>query len=224
MSGRANRAEGALPRSGHGEVHRIEQRADAGTGCVPRPLARNGIRIEMAATGARQIPNLIDVRASVHQRDLILGRMARLDVLERSEDLGMIAERSRYRPNATHVLGVTPARVVTAAIGVRNERHAHGAPLSRREASSASNNALTNAKSSAGDGDHRLAVVTSSGGALEGPRASTRRARGPSSSLASRESGTAARYATLETSALHQPRCASTAPAPPASRQRHVSS
>src|SRR5688572_14313256 len=108
----------------------------------------------MTSTRACDLPHLVDVRAGMHERDLVRGRVARLDVLEGRQHLGMLSERLRDRPNATDVLGMTPPGIVTPAVGVRDERDAHGAPRRRRDASSASNNTLTSAKRRAGDGCH----------------------------------------------------------------------
>ena len=51
------------------------------------------------------------------------------------------------RAQPAHVLRMTPSRVVTAAIGMRNERDAHAALLVRREAHSATSSAATTGQS-----------------------------------------------------------------------------
>jgi len=54
----------------------------------------------------------------VGERELRLRRVARLDVPHESEQLRIVAKRARDRPQAAHMLGVSPPRVVPPAVGM----------------------------------------------------------------------------------------------------------
>jgi hypothetical protein len=52
------------------------------------------------------------------ERELVLGGMASLGVVERLKQLGVVAERARDGADPADVLGMPPPRVVPTAVGV----------------------------------------------------------------------------------------------------------
>jgi hypothetical protein len=118
VAGRAHRAERSLGSSRHREIDSIEERADTCACRIPGAFARHRVGIERAPSSPRNLANLIDVSAHVHERDLVLARVPGLDVLQRREQLGVLSQRLRNGANPPDVLGVAPPRVVTPAVRV----------------------------------------------------------------------------------------------------------
>ena len=54
--------------------------------------------------------------------ELVDGRVARLDVRERVEQLGLIAQLARNRAQSSGMLWMSPPRVVPATVGMGDER------------------------------------------------------------------------------------------------------
>ena len=121
VAGRANGTEAPQVGAGKREVHGVEQAPGAGGGSVPRSLARDGVGVEAAAARGGKRAYVRDVAASVRQGDLVFGRVAPLAMVERAEQLKVLAQRPRNRPQASDVLRMIPPVVVTAAVGVRDE-------------------------------------------------------------------------------------------------------
>ena len=62
----------------------------------------------------------------MRQRDLIDRRVSSLEMLDRMKELRVFAQCTSDRAQAPDVLGMPPARVVTAAIAMGDERGPHG--------------------------------------------------------------------------------------------------
>jgi hypothetical protein len=99
-----------------GEVHAIEDAARAGARGVPRALAGDGVRIETSAPRGDAVAYERDVTRVVRERELLPGRVPSLEMPDAREELRIIAQRSRDRPQAADVLGVAPAGVVTPTV------------------------------------------------------------------------------------------------------------
>ena len=82
MTGRANAAEASSRTIAECQVDRVEDRSGTRGRGVPRPLAFYGIGVESPAALLGDGANLLDVREIVHQRQLVLRRMSRLDVMD----------------------------------------------------------------------------------------------------------------------------------------------
>ena len=58
--------------------------------------------------------------------------MPTLDVIDQSEQFGIVAERPRDCAEAADVLGVSPPRIMPTAVGVRDERRGQARTGRRR--------------------------------------------------------------------------------------------
>jgi hypothetical protein len=97
------------------------------------------------STASSTHPAAANVVRVVHETELLDRGVPPLDLLQLREQLHVLAQGARDRPQATDVLRVTPPRVVTPAIRVGNEGDAHGAPRSLRDVHSASNDVTSSA-------------------------------------------------------------------------------
>jgi hypothetical protein len=61
----------------------------------------------------------------MHQRELFGSCVPPFEVLDAFEQLRPIAERSSYRAQTADMLGMSPSRIVPAAISMGNEPDAH---------------------------------------------------------------------------------------------------
>ncbi len=90
---RANRAEaspGPTPVAER-EVDAVEHRTGGRGRRIPGSFAHDGVRIEPAAAGFGQRAHRLHVRAIVRDRQLVDRRVARVDVRDASEELGIVA-------------------------------------------------------------------------------------------------------------------------------------
>jgi hypothetical protein len=58
----------------------------------------------------------------MRERELLVGGVTSLDVMQRLEQVGIVAQRLGDRAKPADVFGMAPPRVVTAAVGVGDER------------------------------------------------------------------------------------------------------
>src|SRR6185437_3941142 len=86
----------------------------------------------MSAAGAGHALHLAHVVRVVHLGQLVRRGMTPFHVLDLAEQLHVIAQRTRDRAEPSDVFGVTPSGIVPAAVGMRDERNGHAAPLRRR--------------------------------------------------------------------------------------------
>src|ERR1019366_6880881 len=223
VAGRAHRAEAALRRTREREVDGVEDASGARRGGLPRTRARDRVGVELAAALLRERTNTRDVRRVVREGDLVVVRVPPLEMVERFIQLEIVAQCARNRAKPADVLGMTPARVMPTAVGVRDERDGllHRAPRQRRDAHSASRQSNIAGRSHRGNPcgpDASGAIATA------GPSASTRRASGAPSAAGDSSAGGSGAAGTLATMRDPHARGAATASAPPCMRQRHVSS
>jgi hypothetical protein len=118
MSRRTHGAEAAPRSRTERQVERVEHRAGAGRARRPRPLADEGVGVEPCTTRRGELLHHVDVRRVVREHELVGRRVARLAMLEPLEQLEVVPERPRNRPQPSDVLGMPPAGVVTATVGV----------------------------------------------------------------------------------------------------------
>ena len=78
-------------------------------------------RVQPPAAARRGVAHQRDVLRRVRQRQLVRRGVAPLAMLHRDEQLRRIAQRARDRAQPADVLGMFPAGVVAAAVGVRDE-------------------------------------------------------------------------------------------------------
>src|SRR6185437_5854422 len=131
VAGRPDRAEAARGASVDGHVDGIQDAAGGRCCRIPGPFAGDGVGVERAAAGGDQLFDVADVNRVVRERELLRGGVSALDVLDGTEELGMVAECAGDGAQPADVLRVSPARVVAAAVGVRDEGDAHVRRASR---------------------------------------------------------------------------------------------
>ena len=130
----------------------------------------------------------------MRELQLIVGRVPTFDVLQRVKQLEVLAQRAGDRAQPAHVFRMSPAGVVTAAIGMRDVRDVHATPLNRRESHSPSSAAAASAASQASQGRWEMGDGRSA--ATGGPSASMVAASGASSTGADiARNGTRVRHA-----------------------------
>ena len=88
----------------------------------------------MPATRSGQRADLLEMAVAVDDAKLTFSRMASLDVHQRVIQLDLVTQRSRDRPQASDVLGMTPTGIVATAIGVRDVGDGHSIARSRSRA------------------------------------------------------------------------------------------
>ncbi len=99
-------------------VHTVQDGAGRGGRGVPGPLARDRIGVERPAPRLHQSPYAGDVGGVVGEGELLLRGVSPLEMLDRREELGIVAQRARDRAEPPHVLGMVPPGIVTPAIGM----------------------------------------------------------------------------------------------------------
>jgi hypothetical protein len=118
MSRRADRGEASYCPPVERHVHAVENGASRREPGVPGPGAGDGIRIELPATAFHHVVHVGDVGAIVSECELVWRGMARLDVEQLGKELGIVAQRAGNRSQPPDMLGMPPAGVVKADVGV----------------------------------------------------------------------------------------------------------
>jgi hypothetical protein len=121
----ARRAHGAERAKGSAldrHIHGVQHASGARRGGVPGALARHRVWIELSASRLREIADRADVPDVMRERELFIGRVTSLGMMQRLEQVGIVAQRLRDRAKPADVFGMAPPRVVTTAVGVGDER------------------------------------------------------------------------------------------------------
>lgn len=107
-------------------VDGIEDAPGGGGSGIPGAEAGDRIGVEMAAACLDDGVQAVDVMRVVGEGELVTGRVPSLDVQQLMKEIRTFAERARDRPQPADMLRVSPARVVTPAVGVGDERDRQG--------------------------------------------------------------------------------------------------
>jgi hypothetical protein len=118
VPGRPNGAEASSRASTEREVDAVQHGARASRRRRPRSLAHHRVRIEARTSGLGELLHHGDVASIVREPELVCRRVPRLTMLQPLEQLEVVAQRARNRPQPPDVLGMPPAGVVATAVGV----------------------------------------------------------------------------------------------------------
>src|ERR1051325_1395855 len=108
-----------------GHVDAIEHRAGGCGRRLPGALARDRVGVETTAAAGNDLAHGADVDGVVADRELVVGRVTRVHVLEQAEELGIVTQRAGNGANPAKVLGMPPTGVVDAGVGTRDKRDGH---------------------------------------------------------------------------------------------------
>jgi hypothetical protein len=104
------------------EIDSVEHAAGRRRRSQPRARAHDGVAVDPPTAGIGELANRGHIRGIVRQRELVRSRVTALAMTQMLEEVEILAQRARNRPQAADVLGVTPAGVVDPAVGVRDVR------------------------------------------------------------------------------------------------------
>lgn len=118
VSGRSYGGEAPWVCARNREIDSEKSAASAGRRGVPGPLAYNRVGVEASPALLGHLPDVPDVFVGVSELELLQHRVTTFDVLDAGKEVGVVPERAGDRAQAAHVLRMSPARVVPAAIAV----------------------------------------------------------------------------------------------------------
>jgi hypothetical protein len=122
MSRRPHGAHAAGTATIEGAINGIQHAARGRGRGGPRTLTDYRVGIDMDEIARRgQVANRRHVFRQVGQSEISLRRVPSLEMFDRLEDIGSIAQRAGDGPEPSDVLGVAPAGVVPPAVGMRDE-------------------------------------------------------------------------------------------------------
>ena len=115
---RTHRGEAARMHAADREIDRGKHTASARRRCFPRTSTLHGICIEASAALLGKHSHGAHVGGVVHQLELFHGGVTTFDVLDTVEQLRIFTQRAGDGAQTADVLGMSPTRVVTAAIAM----------------------------------------------------------------------------------------------------------
>jgi len=181
VAGRPHGAEAAQCAAVEGHVDAVEDAARGSGRRVPAAFAHHRVGVDPAAASNGHRPNRLRITRIVREGDLVRHRVSALDVRQGMKELGILTQRARDRAKPPNVLGMTPARVMTPAIRMRDVRDGHRAPRRRRDVHSSRSDIAATMKRSHVSNDELPRDAAPASPVTGGPSASTSEASGVSS-------------------------------------------